>query len=320
MDANAWSHHIEHFKELLRVPVGDGETGVRRERRVDIESLHGVLSKLLFESYNDWPDQDDAWLLRNMAQVLTQEQDAALLSLLGAGDDQLFLNYIAGTCVSAWQTAAADGTASVQAADGASEQYTGTENSTNWAVSRTPGTYYYAFDGAEYRYSDRKQAVGSEWEPLPVRERNAANLAQPWGDAGGWCTPVHDAALYGDTHVYAVDREGPWLSRDEALRQLATRGSADTRADGGADRQEPAATRPTAWGTVWTNFENGAWVFGLTEQGPWTYTDGEAAVHDKEVLDQTMAQLATLLPDEDQKTLRKLAIQQVIETAEPGDD
>ena len=330
MNEAAWGGHIQQFKDLLRYPVQDDETGVRRDRQSDIASLHDRLPDLLFESYSDWFDQADDWLLRNMSLILTDDQDAQLRSLLSAGDDGMVLTYLADTCLPAWQQAAAEGGAFAPTAgdDGGSAERTGTENSANWAASRTPGTYYYTFDGAQYRYSDKKQAGDAEWQALRVREEEAAAQAQPWGNGGAWCTPAHDSALYGDTHVYALDREGPWLSREDALRQLAaSAGSPSTqpapdqqqseaRSEAQSDAQ--SAAKPVAWGTVWTNLEGGAWVYGLTEQGPWSYADGTVALAERKLLDDVLEQLAVLLPDTDPGTLREMAVRQLAATSSEG--
>lgn len=225
MNEAEWRGHIEHFKELLRIPVRDDEEGVRHDRKYDIEVLHTKLPYLLFESYQDWFDQEDDWLLRNLSLIITDEQDTQILSLLNAGDDQVLLTYLQNTCVPAWQQAAAEGGRFTETADNGAagegvSHYTGVENSANWAASRTPGTYYYIFDGEQYRYSDFQQGAGAEWQILRVRDEDAAARAKAWGDAGAWYTPTHGAPEYGDTHVYALDREGPWLSREAVLSQL----------------------------------------------------------------------------------------------------
>jgi hypothetical protein len=315
-----WRGHIEHVKELLRVPVRDDEEGVRHDCKYDIESLHNYLPNLVFESYQDWFDQEDDWLLRNLSLILTEQQDAQLLALLAAGDDRILLTYLQNTCVPEWQQAAAEGGRFATAESGeAAEpgaagdaQYTGVENSSNWAASRTPGTYFYIFDGTQYRYSDFQQGADAEWQTLPVREEEAAARAQTWGDEGAWYTPTHGAPEYGDAYVYALDREGPWLSRDAVLSELAA-----AAAPAATVEQQPAE-HTQAWGNVWTHWESDTWVYGLTGDGPWIYPDGETAQDEHALLVNVLDDLAQLLPDLNSTALQELAVRQIAATAGQG--
>jgi hypothetical protein len=226
MNDGKWLGQIQRLKDLLRVPVQGEEQGVRQERKADIEQLSNYLSYLLFGGYQDWFDQDDGWLLLSMAQCLTDEKDAQLLGLLRAGDEAMLLTFLSDTCVPEWRASAERRAARGQAGagqagaggDGAEEVLVGAENSANWNVSRTPGTYYYAYDGSEYLYCDQQRAPAADWRALPERERAATENARPWG--AGWCTPTYGAPQYDSAYVFATAYDGPWLTRDAAAAQL----------------------------------------------------------------------------------------------------
>ncbi len=313
MNESEWRSQIQQFKDLLRVPVGDEEAGARRDRKGDIEFLHGVLPYLVFESYQDWYDQEDDWLIRNLSQWLTDEQDGQLLSLLRAGDDGMLLTYLADTCVPDWRQAAQEGGRFRQGApdeeadpEGGPE-FVGAENSVNWNASRTPGTFYYIFDRSEYFYGDEQRAAASAWRTLPERERAAAQAAQPWG--AGWYTPTYGAPQYGDDYVFATDPGGPWLSMAEATRQL------DELEKAAAPPAEVVAPQPMEWGPVWTSLEDGGWMFGLTEQGPWTYSDGAHALDEQQMADGVVERLLTRYPKADAAKVRERVLRQVAETS-----
>jgi hypothetical protein len=104
-----WRSYIGHFKHLLRVPVGDHEQGVRHERASDIVVLHDSLPSLLFESYQDWFDQQDDWVLHKLALWLTDDQDSQLRALFCSGDDRTLLTYLADTCLPEWRNSASQG-------------------------------------------------------------------------------------------------------------------------------------------------------------------------------------------------------------------
>lgn len=311
MNESEWRNQIQRFKDLLRVPVGDEEEGVRRDRKGDIEFLHGVLPYLLFESYQDWYDQEDDWLLRNLSLWLTDEQDDQLLALLRSGDDGVLLTYLADTCLPDWRQSAEEGGrfrpgASQDDGTGGEQALVGAENWTNWNASRTPGTFYYIFDGTEYRYGDEQQAPASAWQTLPERERAAAEAAQPWGV--GWCTPTHGAPQYGDHYVFATAPDGPWLTQTEASRQLAELEKA------AQPPAEEAAAQRIQWGSVWTSLQEGTWRFGLTEQGPWTYSEGEHALEEQRMADEVVDGLLARYPKADTAKVRERVLRQVAET------
>ncbi len=313
VNESEWRSHIEHFKDLLRVPVGDDEEGVRHERASDIGMLHDRLPNLLFESYQNWFDQDDDWILRNLSLWLTDDQDSQLLALLYSEDDRVLLTYLADTCLPEWLTSASEGGRFREAGQqepGTEEQLVGAQNSTNWNGSRTPGTYYYVFDGTQYRYSDQEQAPASEWAILPDREQEAARLAQPWGEDGAWCTPTHGAPQYGEDFVFSLDRDGPWVGHEEILRWIAETVPATQQ----HVEPEPAPA-PVKWDAVWTNYEDGDWKFGLTESGPWTYTDGEVALADQSLADDAVRLILDTYPNADPDYMRELAVHFVDQTS-----
>jgi hypothetical protein len=293
------SAQVPQLKELLRLPVEEGETGVRAERAAQVESLHGDLAELVFAGATDWVDQDDGWLAERLAARLAPGQGEELLSAL-AGDGDAALTYLANVCVTAWE--ADDGT------DPADDQLTGTDNGANWAANRLPGTLYFAHDGTDYRYSDRQRAPAAEWRTLDERVKDASDRAQPWG--AGWCTPAGEDSRYGDDYVYAVDRNGPWLTQAEVERLLTSAPEPAQHAEPG---QQDGDAQP--WADVWAKPQDGQWRYGLTAEGPFAYEDGELAQRDKAVLDEVTTTLHAQYPDADVEYVRAMAAQYVTQTA-----
>lgn len=231
MNLGSWNSYLARFKDLLRPeglsPLGaEGETAVEAARAdgsaaVKLGVITTALPNLVFEGYYDWYGYQDEWVLRNLGHVLTTEEEHEILSRLDQNTPESLLEvlaYIADQRLPVWQTEARE-----EFAESLSENepgvLTGVENTANWHASRTPGTYYYTYVDDRYLYSDLAEAPMSEWETLPVRERLAAENAQPWGDDGWYYTPTGEPGLYGGGYVYAADREGPWLTEETALAE-----------------------------------------------------------------------------------------------------
>lgn len=305
MNESDWRQQAQKFKDLLRMPVGEDEQGARKECRKQIETIGGELPDLVFGRFQDWYDREDDWVIARLASWVSPAQDAELLGLLRNDDDVRLIAYVADKCLSEWKTSGPmkpAAPAAAQAAPVVTDQLTGTENTANWTANRTPGTFYYVLRGTEYLYSDKAEAPAAEWLPLAQRRQTATDRARGWGT--GWCTPTDGDAHYGGPYVFSVGRTGPWLTQADAEQALAT-------------TLTPAA-KPTRWGSVWTNYEDGEWRFGLTEQGPWTYADGTEAVGEQRIADDVTADLLARYPNADVDYVRTLTARYVTETSEQG--
>jgi hypothetical protein len=246
LDQGDWARYLPVFKNVLRPSFiadsvaelgefedcGDSITQARAE-----DGSFGVLGdklvNLIFDGHRNWYQDDDAWILQEIAQVLDDsgQQQYGLLSglqaITGSTDDsgrktalQTFIA-VAGNYANQWQQEAGqEGYTRAEAVDEAAE-LEGTPNTTNWRVSRTPGTYYYVYVDNRYLYSDLPEAPIGEWETLPVRERLAAELAQAWGI--GFCTPTGGNPDYDGDYVFALDKKGPWLTQPAAEAALAAK-------------------------------------------------------------------------------------------------
>ncbi|MFC4857325.1 hypothetical protein [Actinophytocola glycyrrhizae] len=292
MDVSVWRALVPDLKQLLRLPVEDGE-GVRLQRAAQVETVHGDLAELVFGGAGDWTDQDDGWVAAALVARLTADQDRQLRAVLES-DPGAALTVLADECVSAWRTEHT-----------ADRGLTGTDNSANWAANRVPGTLYFVHDGTQYRYSDLERGPDHAWLTLDERVGAAAERAQQWGT--GWYTTAGEDPRYGGAYVYAVDRNGPWLTQAEAEQLLTTTAAESTQAATQSEAQQ--------WADVWVAQQGGQWRYGLTDQGPFTYEDGAKAQQDKALLDQVTATLLDQYPDADSGYVRALAAQYVAETA-----
>ena len=223
----AWGTYLPRFKDLLR-PEGYSalheEDAPVEEARADasvsvmLSSIYSTLPYLVFESYADWYSYQDEWVLRNLGHVLTTEEEHYILSRLDQGTSSSLLevlHYIADERLGVWQAAArAEFAESEEQA--AASPLTGSANRANWEASRTPGTYYYTYSDDRYLYSDLPEGPIEEWETLPVREQLASENASLWGNDGWYYTPTGEPELYGGAYVYAADREGPWMTEEQA--------------------------------------------------------------------------------------------------------
>jgi hypothetical protein len=308
VNESEWRQQVQKFRNLLRTPVGDDEQGVRQESRTQIETAGWELPGLVFDNDQEWFNRDDDWVIARLAPWVTTAQDNELLDLLRNDDGVRLITCVADKCVSEWKTNGKVQTAAPAteaAAPVVAAPLTGTENTSNWAGNRTPGTFYYAHNGTDYLYSDKAQAPAGEWLPLAQRQQAATDRAQAWGT--GWCTPTDGDAHYGGAYVFAASRGGPWLLQAEAERALAATAT-----------PTPAAPAPTQWGSVWTNYEDGEWRFGLTEAGPWTYEDGTEAIGEQRIVDDVAAELLTRYPNADMEYVRTLTARYVAETSTDG--
>ncbi len=270
-----------------------------KENATQVDSLHRDLTELVFGGATDWADLDDGWLAQQLATRLGPGQAEQLGSALAGPDAGLA--YLTDVLVPAWKAGPAAPEAGPAVSDGdAASGLTGTDNSANWAVSRIPGTLYFAHDGDDYRYCDHEHAPADEWHTLDERMKAAADAAREWGAA--WCTLAGEDPRYEGSFVYAVDRFGPWLPQAEVERLLTT-----TPAAADAEAQQ--------WADVWTSQQDGQWRFGLTADGPFTYEDGAAAQRDKAILDDVTATLLDQYPNADLGYVRATAAQFVAQTA-----
>lgn len=295
MDASGWRALVPDLKLLFRLPVEEGE-GVRAQRAAQVETVRGDLAELVFCGARDWTDQDDGWVAAALVARLTADQDRQLRAAL-AGDPGAALTVLADVCVPAWRT---DHTQ-----DTADTGLTGTDNSANWSANRVPGTLYFVHDGTEYRYSDLERGPDHAWLTIDERVEAAAERAQRWG--AGWYTTAGEDPRYGGAYVYAVDRNGPWLTQAEAEQLLTTTAAESAQAAPQSEAQQ--------WADVWVAQQGGQWRYGLTDQGPFTYEDGAKAQQDKALLDQVTATLLDQYPDADSGYVRALAAQYVTETS-----
>jgi hypothetical protein len=213
----AWSGQVRRLAELLRVPVAEDEDGLRHDHRDQVDRLHATVAALVFSGDAEWFDRDEAEVAGGLGQWLADGQDAELAEHLDSDDDATLFAFL-GVLVTGWAARAAAGPEA--AGDAADDELAGAENTENWTVNRLPGTYYYAYDGDRYLYSDLPRAPIDEWQPLAVREAQASAAAQPWG--AGWCTPAGAEHLYGEPYVFAVDRDGPWLTQPEVESLLTS--------------------------------------------------------------------------------------------------
>lgn len=85
--------------------------------------------------------------------------------------------------------------------------------------------------------------------------------------------------------------------------------------DGPRLRLGPEGSTLLAWGSVWAKEVGGARGSGLTEQGPWIYSDGDVAVWDQEITADAAASLMKQYPETDPAYVRGPAHQTVAVTA-----
>lgn len=231
----SWTSFLPVFKNVLRpsfavdpvAHLGEFErcdAAITQARADDpgFGTLGDRLVNLVFDGYQDWYQYEDAWILQELAQVLSSDdQQSDLLNGLraigGAADDdgrraalQAFALTV-GQYVNVWQQEAEEhGYTRAEAVDGAAV-LEGTPNTENWRTNRIPGTFYYAYVDGRYLYSDLAEGPISEWETLQVRQQLAADLAVEWGTA--FCTPTGGNPVYGGDYVFAIDRLGPWMTQ-----------------------------------------------------------------------------------------------------------
>ncbi|HEY2578561.1 MAG TPA: hypothetical protein VGI74_19845 [Streptosporangiaceae bacterium] len=275
MNLGSWSTYLTRFKNLMRPedasPVGETDENTEAARNDDaartaLSTIASVLPNLVFEGYTRWYDYDDEWVLRNLGHVLSAGEEDEILGQLDRGTPEALrelLGYIADQRLGAWQNAARE----EFAGDSTPEILKGAANTANWEASRTPGTYYYTYSGDRYLYCDLPEAPLSEWETLPVREQLATGNAQPWGNSGWFYTPTGEPQLYGGAFVYAVDREGPWMTEDQASAKLAL-----------------SRTVSRRYNPVQPVSGQAGWVQGYdTKEGVWKFTrvSGEGAPGDE---------------------------------------
>ncbi|HET9893418.1 MAG TPA: hypothetical protein VFQ44_00540 [Streptosporangiaceae bacterium] len=268
LNLSSWSTYLIRFKDLLRpegvAPLGAADEDVESARgedaaKVSLSVITGRLPNLVFDGYRDWYSYEDDWVLRNLGQVLTPAEEDEILRRLDDGTPQALgelLDYIASQRLEAWEAAARDEFARADG-DGAAELLTGLPNTANWQASRTPGTYYYTYVGGRYLYSDLAEGTVSEWETLRDREQLASANAEPWGDSGWYCSPTGEPELYDGAYVYAPERDGPWMTEELALAEIAAAAE--------PSRYEPVEAVPGEQG----------WLRGYdTQEKVWKFTRG----------------------------------------------
>ena len=250
LNVGSWSSYLTRFKNLVRPDgissIGEPDEAVEAARGEDsakmaLSAISGRLPNLVFEGYGDWYSYDDEWVLRNLAQVLTSEEEDEIIRRLDAGTAESLgelLEYISGQRLAVWETVAREEFASADG-DGPGEGLTGLANTANWEASRTPGTYYYTYVDGRYLYSDLAEAPVGEWETLREREELATANAQAWGDTGWFCTPTGEPSLYGGSYVFAPDSDGPWMTEDQATAQLAAQRPPEPELHSRYDQVEP---------------------------------------------------------------------------------
>lgn len=252
MDQNRWLSDLPQLKNVLRpsfsaepvavvepVPFEGFQKAITEARPgLGLDRVGDRLVPLVFDGDTSWFSNEDAWILRNLCQVL-DDQGVQERELLAALDDistaansdslQIALSRLAAAVTQyadLWQEEAEAGqytTADTYDAErGAAADLEGTPNDVNWNADHTPGTRYYIYYGDSYYYSDQASGPLDAWETLQKREENAEALAQPWGDrAGASYTPSGNASLYGGDYVYRLSPTGPWLTQAEADRKAA---------------------------------------------------------------------------------------------------
>jgi hypothetical protein len=231
MNLSSWASYLVRFKDLLRPegvsPLAEKDENVETVRgedpaRMALSTITATVPNLVFEGYGDWYSYQDEWVLRNLGQVLTLEEENEILYRLDQGSPDALrelLSYIADERLSAWRTAAAEEFAQFDD-DADPEILRGLANTANWEASRTPGTYYYTHVDGRYLFSDLSEAPIDDWETLPVREQLATENARAWGDSGWYCTPTGEPDLYGGAFVFAPDPDGSWMTQEDAEAQL----------------------------------------------------------------------------------------------------
>lgn len=250
MNQGSWATYLVRFKDLLRpegvAPMGELDERVESARgdssaRSSLATITDALPDLVFEGYTDWYTYDEEWVLRNLGHVLSAEEEDEILRRLDQGTPESLgevLRYVADERLTVWQNLARE-----EFADAASDDariLTGAANTANWQASRTPATYY-TYSDDRYLYSDLPEGPADEWETLPVREQLATENAMPWGSEGWFYTPTGEPGLYGGDFVYAPDRDGPWLTKDQAQSQIDASALAEPAAARRYNPVEPVA-------------------------------------------------------------------------------
>jgi hypothetical protein len=231
LNLGSWASYLGRFKDLLR-PDGLGPSAELDEHvesargedsaRISLATITNTLPDLVFEGYSDWYTNQDEWVLRHLGHVLDTQEEHEILVRLDQGTSESLgelLGYVADERLTIWQNAArAEFTET--ASESAAGILSGAANTANWQASRTPGTFYYTHSDDRYLYSDLSEGPISEWETLPIREQLATDNAQPWGNEGWFYTPTGTPDLYGGAYVYAADRDGPWVTEDQARSRI----------------------------------------------------------------------------------------------------
>jgi hypothetical protein len=243
LDQGGWASYLPMFKNVFRPssaasPVvqmdefescGEAITQARADDAT-FGALGDRLVDLVFDGYLDWHRYEDEWILRELAQVLSaDDQEQGLLDglqTIGAAIDddarraalQEFVQTVE-QYVNVWQAEAEEqGYTRVEAVDEA-VVLEGTPNTENWRANRIPGTLYYAYVDGRYLYSDLPEGPISEWETVQVRQQLAADLATEWGT--GFCTPTGGDPAYGADYVFALDKLGPWMTQADIEAAMA---------------------------------------------------------------------------------------------------
>ncbi len=293
MNLGSWGSYLPRFKNLIRPDgvsaVGEAEENVESTRNVDsakmaIATITNALPNLVFDGYRDWYSYDDEWVLRNLGQVLTAEEEHEILGQLDQGTPESLakvLDYIASERLGIWQNIAREEFSQPEG-DAPAEELQGEANTANWQASRTPGTYYYTYLDGRYLYCDLSSAPLSEWETMPVRDDLAARNAEPWGVTGWFYTPVGEPGLYGGDFVFAASPDGPWVTEEQASAQLQPPPAAEPEVPPVIPRRYDPIEQVTGY-AMWAqgfDTQERVWKFTLTngseppdDDAPWTAID-----------------------------------------------
>jgi hypothetical protein len=186
-------------------------------------------------------------------------------------------------------------------------------------------------DGRWLRYD----ADSDSWVAgaLPLSEVAQAPVASPtpalvaeWDEGYGLFRRYNDYLRHYEFAPTAVAEvwecfiDGRWLRYDDQSESwvpgtLPLPGAAQP-ASAAQPPDEPA--EPTSWGG-WSRKQGEEVRYGLTEQGPWIYTDGAAALAETEIAEQVTTTLQQRYPNADVNYLRTMAAHYVAETAGTGE-
>jgi len=283
MNLGSWSSYLPRFEDLLRPagidPLGEVAENVEAARGREaagtaLAAIEAVLPDAVFGGRRDWYDLDSEWVLRSLGRALSLADEQEVLSLLGQGTAEALgeaLGYIAGR-LGAWRENSALQQPSQTHDEHGPALLTGVANTENWQSNRIPGTYYYAFADGEYLYGDESEAPADAWAALSVRERLAAEAAQPWGESGWFYTPTGTPGVYGGDHVYAASQSGPWMTMEQATDQLhhlaqqpSTEQGQGTAAPGRYTAVEAVSEHP-GWAVGYDSDEN-VWKYARADGG-----------------------------------------------------